>query len=174
MKLGPKAKLNTPLTSLLKESMADVKNGRRTRSTVPVDLPPGARLDRKTGEFKLPATAAAKADLLYATKQLRYEVQHRVETLQKLQTTIENWFIENLPKSEASGIAGRTARVQIETKPVPQCEDWTAFYAYVKKNDAFELLQRRLSDGAIKERLEEGSVPGITIFQAKKVSATKI
>src|SRR5580698_2011239 len=94
----------------LKASLKDAKNGRRTKSTVPVDLPPGVRLDRKTGAFVLPKSPGERADLLYATKQLRYDLQHRVETLQKLQTEIENWFIDNLPKSQASGIAGKTAR----------------------------------------------------------------
>jgi hypothetical protein len=53
--------------------------------------------------------------------------------------------------------------------------DWVKFYAYVRRNAAFELLQRRLNESAIKERLDDKKpVPGVTIFNAKKVSCTKL
>jgi hypothetical protein len=164
-----------PLTSLLRDSVLDTKNEGRARSTVPVDLPPGVRLAKGTGAFVLPKTPAALADLLYVTRNMRLDIQHRIETLEKLEGELKNYFIENLPKSQASGIAGKVARVQIETKPIPQVSEWTEFYAYIHKNKAYELLQRRLSEGAVKERMDAGEhLPGVTIFQAKKVSVVKL
>lgn len=159
------------LTKLLKESLAHP--GRR--STVPVDLPPGVWLDRKTGAFVLPKTDAQRADLLYAVRELRLMKQRAIEQLEKLEGELKNYFIENLPKSQASGIAGAVARVQIETKPIPQVRDWDGAYAFIKKHGAFELLQRRLNEGAVKERLDAGQrLEFIDIFQAKKCSVTKI
>ena len=160
------------LMKLLKESVADI--GKRSPST-PVDLPPGVKLDRRTGEFVLPKTDAQRADLLYAVREMRLMKQRAIETLEKLEGELKNYFIENLPKSQASGIAGRVARVQIETKPVPQVSEWNDFYTYIRKNNAFELLQRRPSESAVKERMDAGErVPGVTIFQAKKVSVVKL
>lgn len=124
---------------------------------------------------KLPRTDAEKADLLYDTRNRRLVLQKEVDELQEQETELKNYFIENLPKSKSSGIAGHTARVQLQAKTIPTVEDWAKFYKYVKKNDAFELLQRRLSDKAVEERWEAGEqVPGVGKFNVIKVNCTKL
>lgn len=124
---------------------------------------------------KIPSTPAECADLLYKTRTARLLLQAKVDAMKDVEGALCEYFIENLPRSNASGIAGKLARVQIEPKPVPQVSDWLKFYAYVKKNNAFDLLQRRLSEGAVKERLDNKvKLPGVTIFNAKKVSCTKL
>ena len=162
------------LTKLLKKSVKVAKNGERPTATQPVDMPEGARID-KLGDWVLPGTPAACADLLFRTTKMRLDVQHRAERLEKLETALEEHFINTLPTSNATGIAGQVARVQIKPNPIPQVSDWAKFYAYVLKHKAFELLQRRLSKEAINERLDaKERIPGVTIFNAKKVSCTKI
>lgn len=166
--------MKNDLTKVLKASVKNARNGNRKRSTTPVDLPEGVKL-RKDGNFILPKKPGELADLLYTTKNLRYEVQHRVDRLQKLQTAIETWFINNLDADAATGVAGHKALAKIERKLIPQCEDWDALYAFIARNKAWELLQKRLGETAVKERLDAGQdLPGITIFQAKKVSVTKL
>jgi hypothetical protein len=160
--------------ALLRKSLELVRSGRKISVSAPFDLPEGVAMLRD-GTFRVPKAPAALADLLYRTREMRLDVGRRVERLEKLESQLREYFVETLPKSQASGIAGKVARVQIETRPVPQVEDWDKFYAYVRKNNAFELLQRRLSEGAVKERLDEGKgVPGVGVFQAKKVSVTKL
>lgn len=45
----------------------------------------------------------------------------------------------------------------------PTVVDWSAFYAYVAENDAFDLLQRRLSPPAFRARWDsDEEVPGTT------------
>lgn len=126
--------------------------------------------------IKLPKNPSALADLLFATREARYRLQKQVDALQELETAAKNWFVENLPKSQTSGIAGKVARIQLEKKSVPQVQDWDKFYAFVKKDkDGLALLQRRLSEGAVKERLEAGErLPGVGTFIAITVSCTKL
>lgn len=164
----------TSLTKQLKASVKAVKNNVQPPRPAP-ELPPGALLDA-AGNFVLPATPAACADLLYATREKRLALQRLAERHQELETALSEHFILTLPRSDATGISGRVARVQITIKAVPQVEDWDKLYAYIKKNGAWELLQRRLGEKAAQERLEagEGGKAGITVFQAKKVSCTKI
>ena len=126
-------------------------------------------------QLKLPKSPAQCADLLYTTRQQRLELQHEVDELQELETALKNYFVDNLPKSQASGIAGKVARVQLGSKVVAQVADWPAFYKYVKKNDAFYLMQRRLSDSAITEIWEDGKkVPGVEPFNIVTVSCTAV
>lgn len=125
--------------------------------------------------MKLPKSPAACADLLYQTRKDRLELQHKIDDLAELETALKEFFINSLPKSQASGIAGKVARVQLGAKIVPQVADWPAFYKYVKKNDAFYLMQKRLSESGIVEIWEDGKkVPGVEKFSVVTVSCTAV
>lgn len=155
---------------LVKAAKTAAKNGH----SIPVDLPVGFRLD-KQGELVLPRTPGECADLLYRTREARLAVQRQIDKLSKAESKLQEYFIETLPKSSSTGLAGRVARVQIEMRTVPTVEDWAKFYAHVKRTGEFELLQRRLNEGAVRERWEEGEkVEGVGTFNAKKVSCTKL
>ncbi len=126
-------------------------------------------------KFKMPRTAAQAADLLYQVREQRLAMQRDVDELAKVETQLKDFFINSLPKSDASGIAGRLARVQITTKIIPTVEDWDKLYAFVKKQNAFYLLQRRVSESAVKELWENNKqVPGVGQFLAPSVSCTKL
>lgn len=126
-------------------------------------------------KFKMPKTLGAAADRLYEVRQKRLDQQKVVDALAAEEAALKDHIINNLPKSEASGVAGKLCRVSVVTKAIPQVKDWDALYKYVKKTGAFELLQRRLSDAAIKERWEAGkTVPGIESFNVVSVSVNKL
>lgn len=126
-------------------------------------------------KFKFPKTMGACADRLYELRLKRLEEQKKVKLLEDEEKALKNYIIQSLPKSEASGVAGRLARVTVVTKEVPQIEDWEAFYKYVKKTNSFDLMQRRLADDAIKERWAAGKeIPGVNHFQAVSVSINKV
>lgn len=125
--------------------------------------------------FKPPKSLGACADRLYELRQQRLSVQKEVDKLAAEETFLREHIINTLPKSEASGIAGKLARVTVVTKQVPQVKDWDAFYKFVKKTGSFDLLQRRLTDQAIKERWEAGKeVPGVEHFNAVSISLNKV
>ena len=130
---------------------------------------------RNKKKVKISKSPAEASDLLYQTRQDRLELQRQVDAMQELETALKNYFVDNLPKSQASGIAGKVARVQLGSKVVAQVADWPALYKYVKKNDAFYLMQRRLSDSAITEIWEDGKkVPGVEPFTIVTVSCTAV
>ena len=125
--------------------------------------------------FKLPKSLGACADRLYELRQRRLAVQKEVDKLAAEEAALREHIINTLPKSEASGIAGKLARVTVITKQVPQVKDWDAFYKFVKKTGSFDLLQRRLTDQAMKERWEAGKeVPGVEHFNAVSISLNKV
>jgi hypothetical protein len=129
----------------------------------------------KKKEAALPKQPAACADLLYTTREQRLALQKQVDELKALETRLKEFFIDTLPKSQATGVAGKLARVTVVQKTSPIVEDWEAFYAYVKKNNAFELMQKRLSDTAVKERWEDGkTIPGVTVNHYVDVSLNKV
>jgi len=126
-------------------------------------------------KYKFPKALGACADKLFELRNKRLAEQKKVDEIAAEETALKNHIIENLPKSEASGVAGKLDRVTVVTKQVPQVKDWDAFYKYVKKTGSFDLMQKRLTDAAIKERWEAGKeVPGVEHFNAVSVSINKV
>ena len=130
-------------------------------------------------KFKIPKTIGACADRLYEIKaalaEINRSVADKIETLETERKAITDYVINNLPKSEATGVAGKLARVTVVKKEVPQVEDWDKFYAYIKKTGSFELLGRSLSAPAIKERWEaKKAVPGVKAFDVVTISLNKV
>lgn len=126
-------------------------------------------------KFKAPKTLAEAADRMYATQQARYKQQKVVDALQAEETFLKDHLINNLPKSQASGIAGKLARATIKMKEIAQLQDFDKFMAYVSKSKRYDLLQRRVSAEAVKEMWAAGkSVPGVELFKAPTVSLNKV
>lgn len=131
-------------------------------------------VQRRT-KIKIPKNIGACADMLYQIREQRKEAQKVVDDLEKQEKDLKDHIINTLPKSEASGVAGKLARVSVVTKEVLQVKDWPKFYAYVKKTGSFDLLQRRLNEAAVRERLEnKKKVEGIEAFTAVSVSLNKV
>jgi len=123
----------------------------------------------------LPKTIGGCADRLYKIREERYELQRRAKALREIETELKEHIIRDLPKSQASGVAGRVARVQVVKREVPQVKDWSKLHRYIKKHDAFELFQRRLNTSAVQERWTEGEkVPGVESFTALDISIKKV
>ncbi len=126
-------------------------------------------------KIKFPKTLGACADKLFETRQQRLEIQKQVDQLQEQETALKNHIIDTLPKSEASGVAGKLARVTVVTKKVPQVKDWDAFYKHIKKTGQFDLMGRGISKPAIEERWESGKqIPGVESFDVVSVSMNKV
>ena len=135
----------------------------------------GARWLVQGEVMKAPKTIGEAADRLFKTKLKRLDAQKVVDELAKEEAALKEFIINELPKSNAAGVTGKLARVTVSNKSTPQVKDWDAFNAYVKKHNAFELLQRRLSVAAVEERLEAGvNLPGVEVFFYPHVSINKV
>ena len=130
--------------------------------------------------IKLPKTLAGCADRLYEVRQLRLAKQREVEAFEKEESALREHLIQNLPKSQASGIAGKTARASIANKVVVQVTNWDEVYGYIVKNfkknpGVFALLQKRVGEAAVKEIWEAGKkVPGTQPLEVPTVSLNKL
>ena len=126
-------------------------------------------------EDRFPKKIGDIPDLYYETKQRRLEMAKVVRELEKQEKFLRQFVIDNVPKSNTTGVAGHIAKVQIIPKSTPQCKDWDKLYAFILKTRRLEMLQRRLSIEAINEYIDAGkNVPGIEIFNYKDVSLTKL
>lgn len=125
--------------------------------------------------FKKAKSQGSRADFYYAADHHRLELAREVEDMKKFLTKLGKWFIQELPATNTTGVAGKTARIQVKDDVRATVDDWGKFYAYIKKNNAFEFLNRAVNAKSVKERWDAGKqVPGVGKFTFKKVSVTKV
>lgn len=125
--------------------------------------------------YRFPKTMGTCADKLYALKEKKSAAKKVFDEIEAEEKALKAYIIDNLPKSEASGISGKTARVTVVTKSIPQVQDWDKFYKYVARTKAFDMLQRRLSAKAVEERWDnKKKVPGVGTFDVVTVSMNKL
>lgn len=99
----------------------------------------------------------------------RLEANRVMENLQKEEVAMASWLLEVFKQQKLEGmlIGGRITG--LGEKEVPTVSDKEEFMRYIRETGELDLLQFRLSTGAVDERLEAGvKVPGteyITVHQ---------
>jgi hypothetical protein len=129
--------------------------------------------------IKFPATLPALADAYYETMQERLKLQKEVDKLEEKEKAFKAHLINNLPLSEANGVAGKVASVRIEQKDRVAVDNWDELQAYAIKNvkkGGFAIFQRRVNDAAIKELLADpkAKFKGAHLEQYKSLSYSKL
>lgn len=130
----------------------------------------------------IPTNMGAVADEYAQTRQFRLAMEKIVEPVKERESELRSYMIQNLEKSRGqggdTGAAGRLYRVQIKDKETPKVNDWTKFWAFIAKHNRFDLLQKRPSDKAIMDMLENSAedfaIPGIETILVPDVSVTKV
>lgn len=102
----------------------------------------------------LPQSMGGLADHYSDVREARLKVQKMAETIKERETEVYKVILSNLENSADTGASGKHHRVQMVEKEVFNVSDWDALYAQVQQTGAFEMLHKRLSDGAVKDYLE--------------------
>lgn len=143
---------------------------------------------------KLPKALGACVDLYHEYRTKRLAENKKVEEIKSQETFIANHIIDNVPKGDKGAIGSKYKGV-VKTEDIFQVDDWAAFYAWIKKNDAFDVLNRALNQSALGDRVDTLNEkldianakiadpklrkprklpPGVKIFKAVKLSVTKL
>ncbi len=126
--------------------------------------------------FKFPKTMGICADKLYQLRQKRLDAQKIVDELAAEERALKMHIIDLLPKSRASGVAGKLARVTVVTREEPQIKDSDAFRKYINRTKRFDLAYKmRPAAPAIREMWEDGKeIPGVEKFNVVTISMNKV
>jgi hypothetical protein len=99
-------------------------------------------------------------------------VQQRKHKAAGIETEIRNRF----KRGTLEGAEGKIARVSLKKVVGPQLKNWDKLAAFVLKNKAPELFQRRISKQAWLDWLDERNqrpIPGILKYEEIRLSVTK-
>lgn len=124
----------------------------------------------------VPNSIGACADFYHDVRELRLSMDKKVKEVHARETELREHIINNLSKSEDTGAAGQRYRAQITSKTKFNVLDWGIVTAWIRKNNRFDMLQKRLSDTAVKDFVESDGrlLPGTEKISVPDVSITKI
>lgn len=125
----------------------------------------------------MPPSIGRCADLYHDIREVRLAMEKEVAEVKARETEIQEHILNTLSVGDDTGAAGLRYRAQVVSKAKPRLADWGVFTAWVRKNDLFHLIQRRINEAAVAEYMEQNqrdAVPGTEIVNVKSISITKI
>jgi hypothetical protein len=100
-------------------------------------------------------------DDFVATKNEREELSAKIKDMTTKLGRLEGDIMKLMSEAGLSQAASDKASCTMKLSKHPAIKDWKAFYDYVADTGQFELLHKRLSSTAFRERWEAGEViPG--------------
>jgi hypothetical protein len=121
------------------------------------------------------ASLAEVTDEYYKVQQERRELDKKSKELKERETNLKNYIADFLRKNKMSAVGGTHIIATYVRKPKAIAENWSTLYDFIVQNEAFDILQRRLHEGAIKDRLEQGeSIPGLGTIWIDDISVSKV
>ena len=95
--------------------------------------------------------------------------------LKSTENTLKEKLINLCIVNETFMVAGTTHKVTRRPKDKPITNNWEDLYKYIVENNAVDLLQRRLNQGAIEARKEDGiEIPSIEYIEVNDLSVSKL
>jgi len=119
-------------------------------------------------------TLGQQIDALYQTRQERLDLQGQVEELKASEALIREAIMVALHENGMAKGSGLLATASIKKSIEPIIADWELIHRYIRREDRFDLLQKRLSAPAWRGLLDSGFlVPGTESVEVQDLSLTK-
>ncbi len=127
----------------------------------------------KTVAKRLPSLGM-QIDTLFQLRERLREIQAQEKDQLELISAAEVVLMETMNREGVDKSTGKKATVSISDIITANVVDWTLFEEFIIKKKYLHLLQRRVSDPAIRELFEKGSVPGVEPYTKRKLNLRKI
>ncbi len=126
-------------------------------------------------------TIGKYVDEIYTLKSVDLKAANaEVSRLKKIISKKNDEMEAKFKKSDLDGAIGKIGKLKIEPVEKFQVDDYDIFNAWVKKNDAFDCYEKKLSQKGITDRMVDRKgnptkklLPGLKIFETIKYSITK-
>jgi hypothetical protein len=91
-------------------------------------------------------------------------------------TKLEGVLLKHLNDTNSDSIRTEAGTFYRQQDVTPSASDWSAFYDWIKQNDAFDALERRVKKTFVTEYMEanDGAIPpGVSVFRQYVVRVRK-
>jgi len=110
----------------------------------------------------------------------RLEVGRQFNKMKAEEAELGAAIIKQLGEARLTTGAGKLATVSVKRTKIGQIEDWPKFFAWMTQHKAVDMVQKRINNGALRDRLAENedvpsgirleTVVGITLTAKKAKS----
>tara|TARA_R110000850_G_scaffold148836_5_gene271193 strand:+ start:6657 stop:7082 length:426 start_codon:yes stop_codon:yes gene_type:complete len=122
---------------------------------------------------ELPDRKAVVTELFNTRRAIALIEAEQLKALKERKAELENFLKATLEVGEKVSYAG-IGSVSMAEETQPAVTDWEALYEYIKDNDAFYFLQRKINAAPFRELLSTGeSLVGVSPIQVRKISVRK-
>ena len=113
-------------------------------------------------------------DELYQTRAQRLKLQQDVEGLKAIETEQREAILNCLALAGLSKASGGLATASIKRSTIPAVFDWEQVHDYIRRENRFDLLQKRISVIACRELYQDDVlIPGTDAVEDEDLSLTK-
>lgn len=119
-------------------------------------------------EVDLGQVTRAHINIRDARSALRKEYDQADEKLQEAQDQLEAVMLEHLNKHDINAVRTEAGTFFKQEEITPSAGDWNALYDWIKDNDAWDALERRIKKTFIREYQEAhqgGLPPGVSVYR---------
>jgi len=113
-------------------------------------------------------------DRLYELRSSRLELQREVDELKSKETEQREAILNCLALAGLSKASGGLATASIKRSTIPVVTDWEQVHNYIRRENRFDLLQKRISVIAWRELYQDDVlIPGTDAVEDEDLSLTK-
>ena len=113
-------------------------------------------------------------DMYVETKNEREDLSAQVKEKTEKLTRLEGDIMALMSDAGISKAGSDKASCTMKMSKHPAIDDWNQFYGYVAQTGQFELLHKRLSSTAFRERWEAGEViPGTSVSEVWELTVVR-
>jgi hypothetical protein len=125
---------------------------------------------------QVPETVGGLIDELFLLREQRRKLAETDKSLQAQYAELEARLIAALDQQETTQARGRSATATLNEEELATVVDWDRVHAYVRSQNAFYLLQRRINSAAWREAAAERGepIPGTTVFKRRTIALRRI
>lgn len=119
-------------------------------------------------ELDLGKVTKAYINIRDARNALRKDYEASDEKLKEAQAKLEGAMLDHLNQHGMDAVRTEAGTFYRQEEITPSASDWNALYGWIKDNDAWDALERRIKKTFVKEYQEAhsgGLPPGISVFR---------
>lgn len=118
-------------------------------------------------------TLAMLSDELSYDRDVIRQHDDALKVLKRAYREKEELILDRMKEEGALKVTGQRATISLSINTVAAVKDWDAFYEYIRKEDAFHLLERRPASKPWREEVEirrGEAVPGVEGFEKRTLN----
>lgn len=113
-------------------------------------------------------------DELYTTREDRLAKTKEVDAMKSRESSLKEMILDLLEASGLAKASGSLATCGVTVGEEPMVTDWEKVHSWIRIENRFDLLQRRLSAPAWRDLKSDGVlIPGTEVHTVTNVSLTK-